>query len=164
MITNAITKTVTIDATTAATTNNMTIEGLYIAGTANSTNILALVNAGTATPLQIFNGSVIIETNASVIVSASTLSVENSFASIQIGNQGGHSSLTISNSGSVECYDGRLGGSNNTVTVAGSRSGWIFLDNCFIGTFGTGNTLLSQQWGFGKRAADHRSRHRFRQP
>jgi len=147
MITNAATKTVTIDATTAATTNNMIIEGLYLAGTATSTNTLALINAGTTTPFQVFNGAVVIETNASIIVSASVLSSVGSLAPFQIGNQGGHSSLIISNSGSVECYAGQLSGSNNTVTVTGPHSVWSFLNDLSIGTFGTGNTLRVSNGG-----------------
>src|ERR1700679_2695558 len=52
-ITNAATKTITIDATTAGSTNTLSISNLYIAGTSTSTNTLFLNNAGTNTPLQI---------------------------------------------------------------------------------------------------------------
>src|SRR6266850_731892 len=54
LITNANTKTVTIDAATPAT--NLTIERLVISAPVGATNTLALANAGTNVPLQLLNG------------------------------------------------------------------------------------------------------------
>jgi T5SS/PEP-CTERM-associated repeat protein len=141
LITNASTKTITLDATTTSSTNTLTVENLYVAGTATSSNTLFLNNAGITKPLQIFGTSFTIETNASLVVSGSAISAGEPSGNFVIGSLGGHSSLVISNSGSLQCYNGQLSGNNNTITVTGPGSVWNLLGNCFIGTFGTGNTF-----------------------
>jgi autotransporter family porin len=149
-ITNAATKTITIDATTTSATNTLSISNLYVAGTATSTNTLFLNNAGTNTPLQIVSGSFdifTIETNASLVVNASAIVATNSFSMLTIGSHGGHSSLTISNGAVVSCFSAQVGGSNNAVTVTGANSVWNIQSGWSFGTFGTGNTFTVSNGG-----------------
>src|SRR5580658_4377422 len=54
-ITNANTKTVTIDATTTSTPSALIISNLTVSAPLGSTNTLSLTNAGTATPLRVLN-------------------------------------------------------------------------------------------------------------
>ena len=126
-ITNAATKTVTIDATTTNTINALFINNLYIAGTANSTNTLFLNNVGTNMPLQVLgtNHVLTLDTNGALVVNNSAIVATNGSAQLTIGNTGGSASLTITNGGAVSTSvlvvgangQGILVLSNGTVTV-----------------------------------------------
>ncbi len=77
LITNATTKTVTIDATTtnAANVTTLTISNLTVRGFGSGFNTLQLTNAGVATPLRILNGFTL-DTNAVLLVTNSVLHIE----------------------------------------------------------------------------------------
>jgi hypothetical protein len=77
LITNATTKTVTIDATTtnAANVSTLTISNLTLSGPAGTTNTLQLTDAGTSTPLRIRNGLTITSRGA-LLVTNSALRVD----------------------------------------------------------------------------------------
>jgi T5SS/PEP-CTERM-associated repeat protein len=94
LITNAATKTVTIDATTMNSPSTLSISNLTIAAPSGSTNTLSLNNAGTLSPLSIRN-SLIIGTNGAVVVNHSAMQVS---SNVFLGN-GATSTLTITNSG-----------------------------------------------------------------
>jgi T5SS/PEP-CTERM-associated repeat protein len=100
MITNAGTKTVTIDSTTPST--NLAIQRLTISAPAGSINTLALSNAGTNQPLQISSG-VTIDTGGALTLTGSALSS----AGISI-NRGGVLNVTNSivlETGSLTTFD-----------------------------------------------------------
>jgi uncharacterized repeat protein (TIGR03803 family) len=146
-VTNAATKTVTIDATTVfsnAINGCLTISNLYIAGTANSTNTLFLSNAGLGTPLDILN-SFTITANGMLLVTNSVLRVDSlsggSFSidggvevsgsgfvittnnSTAVGNTG-VGQMTVSNGTWVAqaTYVGFNPGSQGTLTIAGGTN------------------------------------------
>jgi hypothetical protein len=128
-ITNAITKTVTIDAVTTNTPCEMTIKTLTLSAPSGSTNTLLISNAGMARPLQVLS-NFIADANAAVVVSNSVLVVTNcsssSCSSLIIGNVGSGNQMTISDWGHVQSVTGYIGynssSSNNVVLVTDYRS------------------------------------------
>ena len=54
-ITNAASKTVTIDGVTSSVTNRMTVSNLTVSGVSGAVNMLSLNGAGTTTPLRVLN-------------------------------------------------------------------------------------------------------------
>ncbi len=154
-VTNASTKTVTIDATTTNTPSALILNNLYIAGTANSTNTLFLNNVGTNMPLQVLgtNNVLTLDTNGALAVNNSAIVATNGSAQLTIGNTGGGASLTITNGGVVSATvlvvgasgQGKLVLSNGTVTVNqlvltnGVNSVFTFSD----GTLTSGGTLVT---------------------
>ncbi len=153
-ITNAATKTVTIDATTTNTPGVMTVSNLTIAGTATTTNTLFLNNAGAATPLRILgtNATLALNLGGAVVVNNSSIVATNTVAlpgQIYIGNTSGNTSLTISNGGVVYDDNGWLGftTSSNTVLVTGPGSAWNST-NLFIGlSVGGANQMIISNGG-----------------
>jgi T5SS/PEP-CTERM-associated repeat protein len=95
LITNAASKTVTIDAITANSASTMTISNLTLSAPSGSTNTLSLNNVGTLTPLSIRN-SLVIGSNAAVVVNRSAIQIS---SNVFLGN-GLNSTLTITNGGS----------------------------------------------------------------
>ena len=73
LITNASTKSVTIDASTP--TANRTVSNLTVSGPAGTVNTLQLSNAGTATPLRILDAFVL-STNAVLVITNSALRLD----------------------------------------------------------------------------------------
>ncbi len=135
MITNANTKTVTIDAVTTNTPGAMTINTLTVSAPPGTTNTLFLNHAGAATPLQLLNG-LTLDTNGALAVNNSALTATNGLAQFIVGNTGGNAALTITNGGALNTagpayVGGNLGNgsSTNTVMLAGNNSVW----NCSQG-------------------------------
>jgi T5SS/PEP-CTERM-associated repeat protein len=113
-ITNNSTKTVTIDATTPATT--LTVSGLLVAAPAGSTNLLWLNGAGTNNPLLALNGFAI--TNGGALrMSNSGLSIDPSLLFIHIDG-----TMTV-NGGLVTFGDVAPADTNNTPTTTKVGSG-----------------------------------------
>jgi T5SS/PEP-CTERM-associated repeat protein len=151
-ITNANTKTVTIDATTANTPSALTISNLCIAGTAGSTNTLWLNNTGTTTPLQVLGRAVTVDTNGAMVVNhSSVLASSDPNLGLIVGNTGGNASLTIINGGLVVDNSGTLGAtasaSNNTVLVSGSGSVWSNTGILVVGQGGSANQMIVSNGG-----------------
>jgi len=154
-ITNATTKTVTIDATTTNTPSAMMVSNLAIAGTATSTNTLFLNNAGTATPLRIIgtNTTLAINTHGALVVNNSAIVETNGLAGtgdMWVGETGGSASLTISNGGVVLDNAGIVGGStfSNTVLVTGLGSVWSNAVNLNVGfILGGANQMIISNGG-----------------
>ena len=152
-ITNATTKTVTIDATTTNSAGTLTISNLYLAGTATSTNTLFLNNAGTTTALQILGTTLTLDTNGVLVVNKSSILATNNFnSSLLVGKNGGNASLLITNGGAI--FNGiAYIGSNTTATgnsvfVSGAGSIWNSGTNLLIiGYFGASNTLTIANGG-----------------
>jgi hypothetical protein len=162
LITNTNSKTVTIDATTAAISTVMTANNLTVSAPLNSTNTLSLNNAGLITPLRILdyftlgaNGVLIITNSAlrvdggsggafsvdgTAVLNTGTMITTN--ASTFIGNSG-LGQMTLSNgtwlAGAVTLAQG-------TLTVAGgtnSFGGQLVVGNATTGTvWVTGGQLL----------------------
>jgi hypothetical protein len=85
-LTNASSKTVTIDDVTVSdSANTLTISNLTVAGTGGATNTLFLSNAGTNVPLHVLN--------AMTITNAAVLQITNSFLQVD-GGAGGTFLLT----------------------------------------------------------------------
>src|ERR1035437_4616229 len=74
-ITNALSKSVTIDAVTTNQTGVMTISNLTVFAPGGNVNTLRLTNAGTATPLHVLNGFNL-GTNAALLVTNSAIQVD----------------------------------------------------------------------------------------
>ncbi|MGA2603464.1 MAG: hypothetical protein ABSG14_04480 [Verrucomicrobiia bacterium] len=148
LITNANTKTVTIDAATVlnnaenVATNPvigcMTIYNLTVSAPPGSINTLALTNAGTATPLQVLS-SLTLDTNGALVVNNSAIVATN--GQLFVGNTGGSAVLTITNGGSVAATNVVVGfansASNNVLIVSGA--------NLFV----NGPLVVSQAGGTG---------------
>ena len=150
-ITNAITKIVTIDATTTNTPSALIISNLYIAGTANSTNTLFLNNAGTNMPLQVLT-NLTVDINGALVVNSSVVMVTNGLsARFIVGNTGGNASLIITNGGAVYSGSGNVGSGsfsdNNTVLVSGVGSVWSNSGTLSVGQDGVGNSLIITNGG-----------------
>ena len=115
IITNADSKTVTIDATTSGNyIDAMAINNLIVAGPGAATNTLLLDNAGTLTPLQIL-GVVLLGTNGAMVINNSTVL---GYDSVSIGDSSPSSSLVVSNGGSLIVTNGS--GTGNVVVNGGS--------------------------------------------
>ena len=149
LITNANSKTVTIDATTTNTPATMVINSLTVAAPLSSTNTLWLNNAGNATPLQV-SQSLTIETNGALVVNHSSVFATNA-AACYFGNAGGNAALLITNGGSVVVSNSVVGfrttSGNNLVLVDGVGSVWSNAFNLYIGWGGSGNQLLVTNGG-----------------
>jgi uncharacterized repeat protein (TIGR03803 family)/T5SS/PEP-CTERM-associated repeat protein len=151
-VTNANTKTVTIDATTATDFHGtMTIYDLTIIGSIDSTNTLFLDNAGTVIPLQILGGALTLDTNGFMVVNNSV--VVASDGSVRVGYSGAGSTLIVSNGGVVLNDDGYIGyglgsaSTDNTAIISGNGSTWINIYDLFVGLKGTGNSLIITNGG-----------------
>ncbi len=154
-IANAATKTVTIDATTVLSNSLngcMSINNLYIAGTATSTNTLALNNAGTITPLQVLisaGSGPTLDTNGALVANNSVVLAVNSY--LVVGSAGGNASFTVSNHGQVVDWLAWLGNSasssNNVALVTGAGSVWSNRNFVGVGNLGPGNQLTIANGG-----------------
>ncbi len=160
-ITNANTKTVTIDAITAGSSPAaMTISNLTLSGPVGTINTLSLTNAGLATPLRIFNvlglnsGGVLLITNSALRVdggfnldgiatlNGGVISVTNPFPSSLHISDSGSGQMAVSNGilqANVE-FVGFFGSSSGTLTLAGGTNfvgvGGLNVSG-FAGTTGT---------------------------
>ncbi|HZQ47012.1 MAG TPA: hypothetical protein VFC07_08375, partial [Verrucomicrobiae bacterium] len=162
-ITNANTKTATIDATTSGSfSNTMSIHFLQISGgSTSSSNILQLTNAGTAIPLQISNGLLIGVGSSSgpgyidiansafqlgftteihwggITLDSGTLIGTNS--DIVVGFTSNSASLTV-NGGTAQFHSVQLSGlspaTNGTCTLNGGTLSTI--SNFYVGSSGPG--------------------------
>ncbi|MGA2139353.1 MAG: M36 family metallopeptidase [Verrucomicrobiia bacterium] len=151
-ITNANSKTVTIDAVTTNTPGCLTISNLTVLGSAGATNTLSLNNIGSAIPLRTFSydRGLTLDTNASVVVNNSALVVANN-GSLTVGDSGAACSLLITNKGNVSanwcCLGNNAGSGNNMALVGGPGSIWNSYSNLIVGASGSGNALVITNHG-----------------
>jgi T5SS/PEP-CTERM-associated repeat protein/uncharacterized repeat protein (TIGR03803 family) len=147
LITNATSKTVTIDAVTAGFPSTLTISNLTVSAPLGSASTLLLNNAGTTTPLSILN-ALTIDTNGALVVNQSAVQVGNN---LLIGVSGGTSALSITNGGTVYNGIGYIGynssSSSNTVLVSGTGSIWTNTSDLEVGYNGAGNGLIISNGG-----------------
>ena len=149
-ITNALTKTVTIDSITSGDyPESMTISSLTISGDSQSTNSLAVSNAGWDVPLQVLNGcsvssggSLVVEDSV-VIAQGEVLRVDGSVVlnSGSIAANGG-AQIGVSAPGTLTL----LGGTFTASSLLGSASATV---NLFGGVMQTGGTSLSNSLAVG---------------
>jgi T5SS/PEP-CTERM-associated repeat protein/uncharacterized repeat protein (TIGR03803 family) len=146
LVTNANTKTVTVDATTAlsnAMNGCMTVNNLVVSGPSGTVNTLFLNKAGTHTPLQVLN-TLTIDYNAALTVNNSSLTLPSPNESLWLGVWGMACTLQITNGGQVSdsyAYEGYYGQSSNVVLVTGAGSVWSNQSTLYVGYFGCGNQL-----------------------
>jgi T5SS/PEP-CTERM-associated repeat protein len=144
LITNAVSKTVTVSSNTFATApGSVTNFGLRVSGPSGSTNMLLVANTGTGNPFVVVNFT--IDTNAIAIVTNATL---------QVGVQ---SSGTLTINGKVQVTSGGLFDSSNTGTMnvglAGSAAfsvvggGTALSAGVIIGSDFLSNTVLVSDSG-----------------
>src|ERR1017187_5823439 len=159
-ITNAVTKTVTIDSTTSGGfPSTMTISNLDISGGGRfgsmpdaETNTLAVSNAGTNAPLNILGGLTLDSPGAALIVSNSIVQVRSEFQvggtiTIQSGGVVMGTALNIGYSGVqspgvIWVVGGSLAITNGTVAIGGelvNTEGQLTLSN---GTIQAGDVVL----------------------
>ncbi len=141
LITNATTKTVTIDAVTTNTPSSLTISNLTVSGPSGTINTLQLTNAGVAAPLTILNAATI-DSGGALMVSNSAMFVGSSFSA-----QG---TLTVQNGGTIAANGsltlGSSAGATGTLWMTGGRL--VVTNNAgtariFIGDAGSGAMILS---------------------
>ena len=147
-ITNAVSKTVTIDATTAAAPWTMAVSNLTVSAPSGAINTLFLDNAGTMTRLRVL-GALKVDARGAIAVNNSAIIAMNQ--RFVLGSNGPNASLTITNGGAVFDTDGFVGfnssSSNNTALVSGTGSVWSNSGFLILGDLGAGNTLTVTNGG-----------------
>jgi hypothetical protein len=143
-ITNAPTKTVTIDSITSGDyPDSMTISDLTISAPDPSTNTLSLTDAGLAVPLQVMNGcsvsngSALIVDNSAMIVQAGLLSVNGALI-LTSGWLAANSGMQVGFSGAGTVT--LVGGTLTTSSLQANTSATV---NFFGGLLQTADTSLS---------------------
>ena len=141
LITNATTKTVTIDAVTTNTPSSLTISNLTVSGPPGTINTLQLTNAGSATPLTILNGATI-GSGGALVVSNSTMRVTSSLALGALSVQNGGTitaggSLTLGDSAGATGVLWMTGG--NLVATNNTGTGFIIIGNAGAGAMTVSN-------------------------
>ena len=149
-ITNASSKTVTMDFITAfAFTNTLTISNLTVSGPSGSTNTLLLSAVGVSTPLQIVS-NLTVNAGGIVTVANSALEVDNSgvvpgTSGLFIGVNSAGEQLSV-HGGQINDTYAYLGfnstSSNNTALVSGAGSVWTNGNDLEVGLGGAGNTVI----------------------
>jgi len=146
LISNATSKTVTVDATTVASNainGCLSINNLTVGGPNNTTNKLLLTGAGTITPLSILQ-SLIIDTNGVVVIDSSELSAVNNadlFFNVLVGNRGGNATMVVTNGGTLFSTISEVGAGdtgafnskNNNVLITGTNSVWNNSEDLYVG-------------------------------
>jgi T5SS/PEP-CTERM-associated repeat protein len=154
-VTNASSKTVTIDVITAiAYTNTLTISNLTVSGPGGSTNTLLLNAMGASAPLQVVS-NLNVNTGGIVSVTNSALEIDSSGAipvtnGLFIGINSAGEQLSI-HGGQVSDDRSWLGynssSGNNAVLVTGSGSVWSNSSILEVGVNGSGNSLTITNGG-----------------
>jgi T5SS/PEP-CTERM-associated repeat protein len=150
-ISNAPSKTVTIDATTSGSNpSTMTNRNVIVSAPAGTVNTLFLNNAGTTTtPLQILN-SLTITSGGAVAVTNSTLLLDpvNSVSGIDgviVGETASDKQLTVAGGGQLTGVNGYIGYNSSSeddyVLVSGSGSAWSNSRYLYVGDYGSFNEL-----------------------
>ena len=164
-VTNAASKTVTIDATTTNAASTMTVSNLTVfAPTAGVTNTVALANAGLGVPLHVVN-TLIISTGGALTITNSALFVEGKGAAGLAINGGANVSfmdgslVSTSNPTAGNLVLGFSTGNRGQMTVAGgSLSVGLCLLGKFVGAQGTltisGGTNIISTLSVGENAAN----------
>jgi hypothetical protein len=136
-ITNALSKTVTIDSITSGSfSNTMTVSNLTVSGIFPSTsNRLSLENSGTTTPLRILNGCTI-STGGTLLVGTNSIA--------QVANVSSSGTLIIAGGGFVNLSDGgTLIATNGQTHLARTGTGEMLVN----GTLRTQNLFLGNTAG-----------------
>jgi T5SS/PEP-CTERM-associated repeat protein len=147
-VTNALSKTVTIDSYTAGTyPGSLTISNLTVSTPDGATNTLFLDNAGVTPPLSVLD-TLDIDTNGALVVNGSVVQVS---GNLFVGQLGDNDTLTITNGAQVYSGSGYVGygdggdgeSADNVVTVVGSGSVWSNSGDLFVGDYAESYTYNS---------------------
>ncbi|MGD0060432.1 MAG: LamG-like jellyroll fold domain-containing protein [Verrucomicrobiia bacterium] len=147
-VTNANTKTVTIDATTATNAlASLTIHNLTVSAPLGSTNTVLINNAGMAIPLAVLN-TLAIDNNGAVVVNNSAVQT---YGNLLVGITGNNAVLAITNGAAVISAGGYVGdsatSSNNMVVVSGTSSLWTNSGSVYVGYAAAANELIITNGG-----------------
>jgi fibronectin-binding autotransporter adhesin len=148
LITNAGTKTVTIDSTTLAT--NLTIRELTVSAPTGSTNTLQLVNLGnpliTGRQVNVNPRGVLWVTNSSItaqdlfdisgtlILDSGIIDTTPSLVDVRVGRTGANTGTVNLNGGSIKCFAFRVGDLNNAPGICNINGGSLLASS--LATFG----------------------------
>jgi hypothetical protein len=145
-VTNAVTKTVTIDATTSGSfPGSLTVQALYLTAPSGTINTLALTNAGAATPLLVLD-TLFVGTNAALTVKGSSLAAGSLVAEGPVQVNGG--TLTILGEASFD-LDGPITVTNGGAVVFAGPISSTIQTQIFYGGGATGGALISSNAGVG---------------
>jgi T5SS/PEP-CTERM-associated repeat protein len=147
-VTNANTKTVTIDATTATNAlGSLTIHNLTVSAPLGSTNTVLINNAGMAIPLAVLN-TLAIDNNGAVVVNNSAVQT---YGNLLVGITGNNAVFAITNGAAVISAGGYVGdsatSSNNMVVVSGTSSLWTNSGSVYVGYTAAANELIITNGG-----------------
>ena len=178
VITNATTKSITIDAHTVTSPSTMTISNLTISAPGTDINTLQLTNAGTVTSLNVLNvltvgggGAVLVSSSRLVNTNGTILGNSQFF----VGDNG-IGQLTVSNATvqAVQLYAGvGFAGSQGTITfmaatnsyatlAVGANSGttgFVWATQSSLASTGSGNLVSVGNFGFGQLTVSNGSMH-----
>ena len=145
-----------------ANNSNTTYSGILSGGgslTKAGAGTLILSGTNTYTGGTTVNGGTLGLSGANTLADAGTVTVTgagsvltNNFSSqFNVGNSGSGGQLVVSNGGTVRTLGAAIGrnstASNNKATVTGSNSLWINYYNLYVGSSGSGNSLVISNGG-----------------
>ena len=157
IISNAASKTVTVDATTSGSfATTLTNLNLTVSAPSGTTNTLFLNNAGTAKPLSIVagggsappGGTLSLEGRAVLALNHSRLQISNN---LYVGNAGGNCALSLTNGGTAYAGNaasfGIVSAANNSGLVRDPGSVLTCAGDLRVGSSGSGNALTVSNAG-----------------
>ena len=145
-ITNASTKTVTIDSVSTNTPGVMTISNLVVSAPPGATNTLLLDNVGTATPLQILNG-LTISSGGVLTVSGSSLVAGSVSNAGVIQASGGTLEFFGFNVGTNDTLSGTIAITNEATLLLTGTDSWTILSDIAYGGGTSGGSIISSNSG-----------------
>ncbi len=145
-ITNANTKSVTIDAVTTNTPGVMTISNLVISAPLGSTNTLFLSNAGALTPLQVLNGLTVGSGGVLTVNGSSVIAGPVSNAGV-IQASGGTLEFFGLNIGTNDALAGSITITNGSVLLLSGTDSWTLVSAIAYGGGASGGSVISSNSG-----------------
>jgi uncharacterized repeat protein (TIGR03803 family) len=145
-ITNANTKTVTIDSVSTNTPGVMTISNLIVSAPLGSTNTLLLNNAGAGTPLQVLNG-LTIGSGGALMVSGSSLVAGSVSNAGVIQATGGTLEFFGFNVGTNDTLSGYIAITNGAALLLSGTDSWTIVSGIAYGGGTSGGSIISSNSG-----------------
>jgi uncharacterized repeat protein (TIGR03803 family) len=146
LITNANSKTVTIDSVTTNTPGVMTISNLVVSAPLGSTNTLFLSNAGAATPLQVLSGLTIGSGGVLAVSGSSLIAGSVSNAGV-IQASGGTLEFFGPNIGTNNTLSGSITITNGGALLLSGTDSWTLVSAIAYGGGAGGGSVISSNSG-----------------